>query len=253
MVRGTGLLLLIPLLVGLGSAVSDLEPPKNLRIINEKEKLTVTWDWMNTSPDDVNVNFTVFYQELGMAPSEIPGCEHIEEYYCIIPSELPDITENYTLHVRVETHHGNKQSDSVSFQSMIEWPPIPSVDLMPQEFLVSVKLITPVHPSYANYHIVLQNMNSSTEEKIRPNLHSFEILYKDLKADAFYCLRAQIHDIQTRKLSPFSEARCFTALKGLPENLRVEGVNTIYLLKWDWDYEKYPDVTFSVKRRYKPC
>nr|AWL54314.1 type I interferon receptor 1 [Nanorana parkeri] len=40
------------------------------------------------------------------------------------------------------------------------------------------------------------------------------------------------------------------AVSGLPENLRVEGINTIYLLKWDWDYQKNPNVTFSVTKAY---
>ncbi|KAM5181661.1 interferon alpha/beta receptor 1-like isoform 2-T2 [Mantella aurantiaca] len=41
-----------------------------------------------------------------------------------------------------------------------------------------------------------------------------------------------------------------SAVSGLPENLRVEGINTIYLLKWNWDYQQDPQVTFSVKRSY---
>ncbi|XP_063812534.1 interferon alpha/beta receptor 1-like isoform X2 [Pseudophryne corroboree] len=36
---------------------------------------------------------------------------------------------------------------------------------------------------------------------------------------------------------------------GLPKNLRVEAINSRYLLKWDWDYEQYPNVTFSVEQR----
>ncbi|XP_040194835.1 interferon alpha/beta receptor 1-like isoform X2 [Rana temporaria] len=155
MIGGPGILLL-PLLAGLGSAVSDLEPPSDIWIRNQKGNLSATWNW-KMDYDNMEVNFTVFYQEFGMAASEIPGCVHIEEPECNIPSELLDFSKNYTLHVRVETPQGNEQFGSVNFQ---------------------------------------------------PNLTA------------------------------------------LPENLRVEGINTIYLLKWDWDYQKNPNVTFSVQKSY---
>ncbi|XP_077336082.1 interferon alpha/beta receptor 1-like isoform X2 [Lithobates pipiens] len=129
-----------------------------------------------------------------------------------------------------------------------EWPPAPTLYLALDDGLVRANISTPVHPVYAKYILVLQHMNSGEEKKIRPSLSSSQILYSELHDDVMYCLRAQIYDLQARKYSPFSAARCFKKPKVLPENLRVEGINTIYLLKWDWDYQKNPNVTFSVQK-----
>ncbi|XP_073473257.1 interferon alpha/beta receptor 1-like isoform X2 [Aquarana catesbeiana] len=85
---------------------------------------------------------------------------------------------------------------------------------------------------------------------MKPPLSSCQILYSELHDDGMYCLRAQVYDLQVNKSSPFSSARCFKKPKVLPENLRVEGINTIYLLKWDWDYHKNPNVTFSVQTSF---
>ncbi|XP_040194834.1 interferon alpha/beta receptor 1-like isoform X1 [Rana temporaria] len=249
MIGGPGILLL-PLLAGLGSAVSDLEPPSDIWIRNQKGNLSATWNW-KMDYDNMEVNFTVFYQEFGMAASEIPGCVHIEEPECNIPSELLDFSKNYTLHVRVETPQGNEQFGSVNFQpNLTEWPPTPTLYVVPSDGLVKGDISTPVHPVDAKYIVVLQHMNSGVETEIRPPLSSFQILYCDLHVDEMYCLRAQIYDLQAGKYSPFSAAHCFMRSKALPENLRVEGINTIYLLKWDWDYQKNPNVTFSVQKSY---
>ncbi|CAN2387591.1 hypothetical protein PRIEUP_LOCUS11910, partial [Pristimantis euphronides] len=48
----------------------------------------------------------------------------------------------------------------------------------------------------------------------------------------------------------FSPEECFTVpAKEPPHNLRMEALDTTYLLRWDWDFDQSPNVTFSVENQ----
>ncbi|KAG8590930.1 hypothetical protein GDO81_006975, partial [Engystomops pustulosus] len=60
-----------------------------------------------------------------------------------------------------------------------------------------------------------------------------------------YCVKVGVYD--TMMVKPFSPEQCFTAPpKAPPYNVRMDALDLMYLLRWDWDFERSPDVTFSV-------
>uniref|UniRef100_A0A8C5PC70 Fibronectin type-III domain-containing protein n=1 Tax=Leptobrachium leishanense TaxID=445787 RepID=A0A8C5PC70_9ANUR len=74
-----------------------------------------------------------------------------------------------------------------------------------------------------------------------------EFLLGDLVSGVRYCLKARLTDLAMKTMSPYSEAQCFQT-KGTFKNVRILAFDTTFLLKWDWDYEQQPNVTFTAQR-----
>ncbi|XP_075053288.1 interferon alpha/beta receptor 1-like isoform X2 [Mixophyes fleayi] len=249
-----GLMLqLLPVLLLAAMASSELEPPSNIQIRNYNGILSVSWNWDNGDSDgSPNVTFTAFYQKSGALASEIPGCIHTDSYICNIPPELLDISQQYILQVRSEAPQGESLSNAIVFSPNLvdtEPPPLLWVDSTDGIVIVNMSTQYTLSDDAAVIYIIFLQENDSNVESFESNYQQYIIPYKSISPGVTYCVRVQLFHFSKRLHSPSSPANCFKLqLEGSPKNLRVEAVDTRYLLQWDWDYEQYPNVTFSVEQ-----
>ncbi|XP_063812537.1 interferon alpha/beta receptor 1 isoform X2 [Pseudophryne corroboree] len=188
----------------------------------------------------------------GTAARIVHWCNHTDACVCNMPPELLDYSQNYTLHVRGETPHGHSRYNAIDFHPRsVELEPAPILYVDSTRGIVIVNISTRYTLSddvLVMYVIVLQS-NGSDVETFPRKYPKYVIPRSKLSPGATYCVRAQLFHIISGMHSPFSPARCFRYQpEGLPKNLRVEAINSRYLLKWDWDYVQYPNVTFSVEQ-----
>ncbi|XP_075449965.1 interferon alpha/beta receptor 1 isoform X2 [Ascaphus truei] len=264
----------LPLLLavlGLGapgeSGHGALKPPTNVQVSGVNTNLAVTWAWDNVnSADDLNVTFSANYQMVKRKNSEswrnLTGCHHVPYHTCNFTVEKLHFDKKYSVRVRAETWEGDSQwSNPITFTpNSVEIGPPAAVDVTSIRGAILINISAPEakvkrkmwEEEDLAYAIILWKNNSNEEETRYTTSDPVYPVY-DLVPGVTYCLKVQAFQIQDRKLGLFSPVHCFKKQeKGseeqpVPENVRVDALNTKYVLKWEWNYTREPNVTFAVE------
>ncbi|XP_044140363.1 interferon alpha/beta receptor 1-like [Bufo gargarizans] len=118
--------------------------------------------------------------------------------------------------------------------------PPPDVHVIFSNALVIVNISSPE----IMFHVILRKNGSIEETSQETNVRNYIIPPNELFPEQTYCVKVGVYDNPI-----FSREKCFTApSKAPPNNLRMEALDLRYLLKWDWDFDQSPNVTFSVDR-----
>uniref|UniRef100_A0A8C5PCY1 Fibronectin type-III domain-containing protein n=1 Tax=Leptobrachium leishanense TaxID=445787 RepID=A0A8C5PCY1_9ANUR len=249
------LLFVAALLPGLGlSGQQSLEPPSNVSVHGAGGHFTLTWDLNNFVNDGkLNVTFSAFFQKFGRLPRKkwkaVPGCLHITQRFCDL--DLKPYF-NYNLRVRSEFPKLSLWSTRIPFSPIaaaLSRPPDVSVNLSDAGVLVTISDPSRSAPLSVDvdlaYDLTLWDVNTGATRSLV--FSDPEFLLGDLVSGVRYCLKARLTDLAMKTMSPYSEAQCFQT-KGTFKNVRILAFDTTFLLKWDWDYEQQPNVTFTAQR-----
>ncbi|KAM3933187.1 interferon alpha/beta receptor 1-like isoform 1-T1 [Leptodactylus fuscus] len=118
-----------------------------------------------------------------------------------------------------------------------ESPP-PSFHVLFRDGLVIVSISSSEHM----FTVTLRRNDSTEEISENPNVRNYIIPPNNIFPEQTYCVKVKVFNTGI-----FGPEECFTApAKTPPDNLRMEAEDLTYLLKWDWDFVRSPNATFSV-------
>ncbi|XP_044140364.1 interferon alpha/beta receptor 1-like [Bufo gargarizans] len=241
--------LLLPVICMVVMASGEEDPGTiTIRITKSVDGFSATWSWDDHCLEEDDVAFTAVYKKVGAPDNESQECVITEDCFCKIPPDLLDYSHNYTLLISA-TAPGENLTNSKDFDPNCRMEPPPEIHVKSMDALVILYISTPGNLGEEEYNLSLRR-NDSTEEKSESiRVRNYIIPPNALSPGQVYCLKVNVYNILTMAFSPFSPEECFTApAKAPPNNLRMEALDSRYLLKWDWDFDQSPNVTFSVEK-----
>ncbi|XP_069801597.1 interferon alpha/beta receptor 1 isoform X2 [Dendropsophus ebraccatus] len=241
--------LLLPV-TWMASMAAGTKDSIDITIPKSTDGFSPTWDWNDHCLlEDTNITFTAFYKKVGAPDSDPQICEKTGNCSCRIPSKSLDHSHNYTLVVNAISPKGGTSSNSKDFDPNHKPPPPPEVRITSHNALLTVKIWTQDLQYREQYNLTLRKNDSTEESSIDLRRRTYVFPPSDLLPEQTYCVKVNVYNMQTMESSAFSPEECFMApAKGPLNNLRVDALDTEYLLKWDWDTERSPNVTFSVEK-----
>ncbi|XP_071994782.1 interferon alpha/beta receptor 1-like [Engystomops pustulosus] len=238
--------LLLPVMLIVATETNDLE---TIEILIEKSPNSVSafWDWNYECPDEVT--YTATYKKLGAPDNESQECVTTEQCSCEIPYGLLDHSHNYTLLINATTPGGKILLYSKDFDPNCKIKPPTDVHVNTSDALVIVTFTTSKLSYIEEYNITFRRNDSKNEKSALAQSGIYIIPPNELLPEHTYCLKVNVYNKQTMELSVFSPEECFMApARGPPDNLRMEALDSTYLLNWDWDFDRSPNPTFTVEK-----
>ncbi|XP_069058558.1 interferon alpha/beta receptor 1 [Pleurodeles waltl] len=248
------------------AGLQNLESPQNVQIYIEDPQFTVKWDWhSDSSTDDSNVLFSAYYRPVEGTHTtwqELSGCHNVNVTKCDFSTEL-DYMETYK--VRVKAKRGSatsRWSKIVSFvpSQIAKLGPPSAVYLDSNGGLIDINISAPgsslrpiFDPSDFTYELVIWR-NDSNEEVAHKNICSSDYI-DGLALNTTYCLKVSAILPTYQQQGPFSPVYCIqTACKEpQPKNVRVNALNTDFVVQWDWEYSNDNNVSFTVEYTEEHC
>ncbi|XP_053561938.1 interferon alpha/beta receptor 1 [Bombina bombina] len=192
----------------------------------------------------------------------LTGCLNVPYFTCNFTVNHKMFNRTVSIYVRAERlQEYSPWSNPVVFSpfKLVEIGPPAAVNVKSRDGRVKIKISSPdaklekqLWRNDLNYSIVVWEKKSNKERTYFTSQSSYELY--DLPLGEMYCLKVQALNDVSSKRGLFSPVECFK-VKGMdaqqiPQNVRVKALNINYVLKWEWDYEQDPEVTFSVEKAW---
>ncbi|XP_061483748.1 interferon alpha/beta receptor 1 [Rhineura floridana] len=261
--KPAGALLVVVAALGIAppcTGLTCLEQPRNVTVYVVNTNITLKWVWDN--PCDLNVTFSVQYQEESGSKernreswSLISECQNVRITECDLSSALSE-DRDYNVSIRASTGEDQSPWASLIFCPYLEAQIGPPGVQLESIYGGDVK-ITIFHPeanqqrrmwelSSLRYKLTLWKNSSYPEEK-KQDVFSGETI-PDLEPETIYCLKVKAH--QFDRIALYSPNTCIQTQKawaGLPrpKNLRLHALNMNFILHWDNIYDV--NVSFVVQ------
>ncbi|XP_058588532.1 interferon alpha/beta receptor 1 [Neofelis nebulosa] len=234
---------------------TNLKSPENVEVHIIDDTFTLRWN--GSDPAGGNVTFSADYQvPRNDTWLKLPGCQSVTSTKCNFSSLKLNVYEKVKLRVRAEKGNETSPWHNVDAFAPFEKAQIgpPKVHLEAEDKAIKINISPPgakdgvmwaLDSSSFTYSLDIWKNSSSAEIKTK-TVYPRDKIYK-LSPETTYCLKVKAR-LLPRKIGAYSPVYCIkTTVENKlppPENVRIDAVNDICVLKWDYASE---NMTFQAQ------
>ncbi|GAB5576298.1 interferon alpha/beta receptor 1 isoform X1 [Prionailurus iriomotensis] len=239
---------------------TNLKSPDNVEVHIIDDTFTLRWN--GSDPAGGNVTFSADYQvPRNDTWLKLPGCQSVTSTKCNFSSLKLNVYEKVKLRVRAEKGNETSPWHNVDAFAPFEKAQIgpPKVHLEAEDKAIKINISPPgakggvmwaLDSSSFTYSLEIWKNSSSAEIKTK-TVYPRDKIYK-LSPETTYCLKVKAR-LLPRKIGAYSPVYCIkTTVENKlppPENVRIDAVNDVYVLKWDYTSE---NMTFQAQWLHPP-